>query len=117
MNAILMAAARGARIQELERWRGGCQWRSLSSVYLYQLTDNNINYRIHPDDEHLRFGPISTALREMAKTGKEPYTLVGLLAKVAVNHERDFPLIFADEWDQNVLFLLILSEALAEEGL
>lgn len=114
MNAILMAAARGARIQ----------LRSLQNSNLWQTSDfapttQNKAYegRIHPDDAHLRFGPISSALREMAKTGKEPYTLVGLLAKVAVNHERDFPLIFADEWDQNVLFLLILSEALAEEGL
>lgn len=111
MNTILMAAARGARIELFGR---DLKWHEAKAAPLKRHT---FPYRIHPDDEHLRFGPISSALREMAETGKDPYTLMGLLAKVVVNHERDFPLIFADEWDQNVLFLLILSEALAEEGL
>lgn len=111
MNTILMAAARGARIELFGR---DLKWHEANAAPLKRHT---FPYRIHPDDEHLRFGPISSALREMAETGKDPYTLMGLLAKVVVNHERDFPLIFADEWDQNVLFLLILSEALAEEGL
>lgn len=110
-NPILLAAARGARIELLGR---DLKWHEANAAPLKRHT---FPYRIHPDDEHLRFGPISSALREMAETGKDPYTLMGLLAKVVVNHERDFPLIFADEWDQNVLFLLILSEALAEEGL
>ncbi len=111
MNQLLMAAARGARIELFGR---DLKWHEANAAPLKRHT---FPYRIHPDDEHLRFGPISSALREMAETGKDPYTLMGLLAKVVVNHERDFPLIFADEWDQNVLFLLILSEALAEEGL
>ena len=111
MNPILMAAARGARIELFGR---DLKWHEAKAAPLKRHT---FPYRIHPDDEHMRFGPISSALREMAETGKDPYTLMGLLAKVVVNHERDFPLIFADEWDQNVLFLLILSEALAEEGL
>lgn len=112
MNQFLLAAARGARIQsEFHNWAGGGRsWRNVDMP-------NLCGARIHPDDEHRRFGPVSTALREMAETGKDPFTLMGLLAKVVTNHERDFPLIFADEWDQNVLFLLILSEALAEEGL
>lgn len=116
MNQILLAAARGARIQELEKWRGGCSWGSLTSVYLYQLTDDNINYRIHPDDEYYRFGPISTALREMAvvidRPAQDEYWRMA----------RDYYLVNAEgEWPDDELhrslFLLFLSEALCDEGL
>jgi len=58
MSRILFAAARGARIEDdcLGQW---------SDSYWLHLIKGTYRYRIHPDDEHLQYGPISTALREM----------------------------------------------------
>ena len=83
----MFAAARGARIQ----------------IFVSET-------RIHPDDEHLQYGPISTALRKLATTGKEPKGLAGRLAMRAA----------ACEWEgatDTVLFYLFLAEFLADEGM
>jgi hypothetical protein len=72
------------------------------------------HYRIHPDDEHLQYGPISTALRVFGMGGDDPYTLSSLLALDAYLHEKLHP--FTDSLE-NSLFLLILAEALADEGM
>lgn len=105
---ILHAAARGARIQ----WCNGKEWEP-SPVYL----DDEFFYRIHPDDEHLQYGPISTALREFAEKGKEPYTLSGLLALKAFLHECQYPFVLSSEWPHAQMLALILAEALADEGM
>ena len=61
MSRILFAAARGARIQVMYL----SKWIPLTHL---SLVPNSYAYRrIHPDDEHLQYGPISTALREMAE--------------------------------------------------
>ena len=119
MNQLLMAAARGARIQ----------LRSLQNSNLWQTSDfapttQNKAYegRIHPDDAHLRFGPISSALREMAKTPKQKM-FVGLTklphTGFMVEHEtwEEVHELAGYSEIEHSLFLLILSEALAEEGL
>ena len=68
MNRILFAAARGARI-ERRYYKFWCLWESSRVVLVTDpdKTDTDYDYRIHPDDEHLQYGPISTALREMAE--------------------------------------------------
>ena len=58
MSRIFFAAARGARIEA--DYKG--EW--YLATY-FHLPSNIYVYRIHPDDEHLQYGPISTALREM----------------------------------------------------
>ncbi len=112
MNTILMAAARGARIETQYQYPKK-RWGPVAGI----RTDDFYHYRIHKDDEHLRFGPISSALREYAETGREPYTLVGLMAREAMRYELPYPFILKSEWPHAQMFALILSEALAEEGI
>jgi hypothetical protein len=113
MSRLLFAAARGARIQ----YKGGyIDWREAEGEYK-TLCNKPGFYRIHPDDEHMQYGPISTALREMAETGKEPYTLSVLMAMAAFEYESPYPLVLRSEWPHAQMLLLILAEALADEGL
>jgi hypothetical protein len=72
--------------------------------------------RIHPEDAHLAYGPISTALREMAEdnvwNGDWACFLAGSIANEFTVYfdsrtgEPDYP-----------LFYLFLAEFLADEGL
>ena len=112
MNRLLHAVARGARIEYLHPKAG---WL-ISGVVL--LNRQYPESRIHPDDEHLAYGPISTELREKAQDQYD-YTLSvntnygGWSAKtgtwIAYGNCRDS--------FHRSLFLLILAEALADEGL
>lgn len=111
-NQLLMAAARGARIQSYVPCRGWV-WS-----YHCDLLDTG-GHRIHPDDDHLRFGPISMALREDAVKASRDETLTlpvgnGAWWLNAFDYRE-----YQDCHDElhRSLFLLILSEALAEEGL
>ena len=58
---IKFAFARGARLQ-FRRLQDEKDWwypsRTLSPDAV------TVEYRIHPDDEHLQYGPVSSALRE-----------------------------------------------------
>ena len=84
------AAARGARIQ----------------IFVAET-------RIHPDDAHLQYGPISTALLKLAKDDSwNPSEERSLAIAVA----RQFQVYFGDEPDYP-LFYLFLAEALADEGM
>jgi len=93
MSRLLFAAARGARMQ-----------RSAASDW---------EYRIHPDDAHLQYGPISTALREMAEDYSWNPSWEHRVAHAAAD---DFAVKFHGEPDYP-LFYLILAEALADSGL
>ena len=110
MSRLLFAAARGAHIEDyiLRKWT--------SSEYVY-ITEGRYAHRIHPNDQHLQYGPISTALRELAEKGKEPYTLVGLMALKAFEYEWEYPAANEDECAHAQMLALILAEALADEGL
>lgn len=112
MNSrLLHAAARGARIQVL------CdEWEEDRCVMVWDLQTGQCDYRIHPSDEHLAYGPVSTALRGMAIDIRRPTE--DLYWRMA----RDCYLIaLGSEWpdDENHrgMCLLILSEILADEGL
>ena len=89
------AAARGARLR----------------IFEYET-------RIHPDDEHLQYGPISTALREMAE---DPALWTSKCWKwsVASSAAGEFN-VYLDAWrcePDYPLFYLILAEFLADEGM
>ena len=57
---LLVAASRGARVQV--RWSLVDDWEEASSVALHALRSQ----RIHPEDTHLQYGPVSTELRRRA---------------------------------------------------
>jgi hypothetical protein len=106
MSRLLFAAARGARIEALYQ---RC-WIPLTHI---SLEPNAHAYRIHPNDEHLQYGPISTLLREMALTGDcdgadIPYIRTTLLTEEGYWKSTE---------DQQCVFCLILAEALADEGM
>lgn len=107
-NVILLAASRGARIlHEHGDSPVGCLCHGM-------------RYRIHPEDDHLRLGVISTALREKSKDpspGEFGDDLLPYLDAAPYIPECEY-------WDwleskelKRSLFLLIMSEALASEGL
>lgn len=112
MTRLLFAAARGARLQVMS----DNNWYGITQIYMPFRRDARA-IRTHPDDAHLAYGPISTALREMAESGKAPYTLSGLLAREAYEYEWVYPEASEDHDNYTCLFLLILAEALADEGL
>ncbi len=106
MSRLLHAAARGARIEVLYR-------RCWIPAIAVRLVDNLLDYRIHPDDVHLQYGPISTALREMAEYYSWNPSWEHRVAHAAAD---DFAVKFHGEPDYP-LFYLILAEALADEGM
>jgi hypothetical protein len=114
MSRLLHAAARGARIDR-RYYKFWGLWESSRVVLVTDpdKTDTDYDYRIHPDDEHLQYGPISTALREIALTGDgedadTPYIRITLLKEDGCTDSTE---------EQFCVFLLILAEALADSGL
>ena len=104
MSRLLHAAARGARIQVM--YRKG--WIPAVAV----RTDDIYKYRIHPADAHLGYGPISTALRNDA---------LRLLPNdsnwfSALSLHSDGDLHSLSPTDRS-MFLLLLAEAVADEGM
>ena len=85
------AAARGARIQ----------------IFVAET-------RIHPDDAHLQYGPISTALREMAADDSWNPSLYRVLA---ISAATAFRVYFGGVREDYPLFYLFLAEFLADEGM
>ena len=112
MSRLLHAAARGARVQT---WAGVLGWRSTNLFGPWSYDDGD---RIHPADEHLQYGPISTALREMAEHARaeiQPSWEMGL-ANFSANNFIDY---YDWRWCEPdyPLFYLILAEFLADEGM
>ena len=108
MSRLLHAAARGARIQMMYQ-RG---WIPAVAV----RTDDMYKYRIHPADAHLQYGPISTALRDMAEDdGTWRTDLRWNIAHIVANEFNDYY-----DWQcepDYPLFYLFLAEFLADEGM
>lgn len=117
LSRLLFAAARGARIQHRLEDERGCptEWEVIQHVNVYGY---EWNFRIRPDDLHLQYGPISGGVR--------------LAAERPFNTEGTFEMPFGQYWmslrdwlkfdeckDElhRSIFLLILAEALADEGL
>ena len=108
MSRILFAAARGARIEALHQ---RC-WIPLTHI---SIVPNAHAYRIHPEDAHLEYGPISTALREMA----EDYSWNPSWEHYAAHAVEDrFTLLDRQHCEPDYpLFYLFLAEFLADEGM
>ena len=87
----MFAAARGARIQ----------------IFVSET-------RIHPEDAHLQYGPISTALREMSEQFVYSSRWEDRLAITAAN---EFQFYIGGVRDDYSLFYLFLAEFLADEGM
>ena len=109
MSRLLHAAARGARIET----RYPDKWITVVAV---RTVDDFYSYRIHPDDAHLAYGPISTALREMAETCTRSSSWAGFLASFAAN---EYTMYFDSRFGEPdyPLYYLILAEFLADEGM
>ena len=110
MSRLLFAAARGARIQEQRQFGSG--WVDTVCIVLpdYEVTPQ----RIHPADEHLQYGPISTELRAMAADNSWKRCSYRVLAIAASN---EFQVYLGGIRDDYPLFYLILAEFLADSGL
>lgn len=112
MSRLLHAAARGARIQT--KWvDSGDSWQATGQLV---LVEDMRYYRIHPADAHLQYGPISTALREMAENFKYDSSWEHFLANSAANEFTEY-FSYRDGEPDYPLFYLILAEALADEGM
>ena len=105
MTRLLFAAARGARIEA--EWKG--IWSGVAGIHLVP----KFNYRIHPDDAHLQYGPISTELRKMAEDSSWNSSWGRYIARAFADEFSD---IFGPATNYP-LFYLILAEALADEGM
>ena len=112
MSRLLFAAARGARIG----WEHAGEWYSAMSMCIGPSKADNGT--IHPDDAHLQYGPISTALREMAE---EPPRTTDAIWPVERNYLNvykysDEMYMWADDLHKS-LMLLLVAETLADEGM
>jgi hypothetical protein len=116
MSRILFAAARGARIEgEYHNWKdGGTDWRETDDL-------NKFGNRIHPDDKHLQYGPVSTVLREMSKQPKTIHhkgvNLPHFGFTIFASSENELLEVFRCDELTHSLFLLLVAETLADEGM
>ena len=106
MSRLLFAAARGARI-EWQTVYGA--WKVADDIDVTQ----SYPQRIHPDDAHLQYGPISTELRKMAEDSSWNSSWGRYIARAFADEFSD---IFGPATNYP-LFYLILAEALADEGM
>ena len=114
MSRLLFAAARGARIMSpnLEA--------PLSLIWINNTIDHGIDYYIHPDDEHLQYGPISTALLEveMWELMSSQFPAVAVHAAIACGLDSEWVVTWRTQGvGDRATALLVLAEALADEGL
>jgi hypothetical protein len=123
MSRLLFAAARGARIEcamvtQEPMSRGGrtfIKWVPMGHVYLNPFPENR-STRIHPDDEHLQYGPISTVLRDSLMFN-HPEPPAGFFEAFNYAHER-FPGLCGCQDDAFYVWqILFIAELLADEGL
>jgi hypothetical protein len=96
-----------ALLEEIDRLRS-----------VIQLTyDNSMSLALHPDDDHFRFGPISSELRKWAADDAPTMTTdIELAARSIVMNNLPDSMAPVDI-ETRRMFLLILSESLASEGL
>jgi hypothetical protein len=90
------------------------RWENYQTVAPLRETDGE---RIHPDDEHLQYGPISTALREIVEDPKYNSSWEHFLANSAANEFTEYFSYRDGDSEDYPLFYLILAEFLADEGM
>ena len=115
---LLFAAARGARIEI--RYPDEQVWRRNYFVKLEHVPGHDEEERIHPADEHLQYGPVSSQLREAAE---KPPAFLGDVGEPAAAHIWDLwdegPIRRYEPVDElhKAIFLLLFSEFLADSGI
>jgi hypothetical protein len=116
MSRLLFAAARGARIHRYSPDYG--VWTHAG--VLPASEEDSKSFRIHPDDEHLRYGPISTDIRNMRSIdlhdSQMPILALGSACVCGLDGT------WAKDWqtqtvNERATAMLILAEALADEGM
>lgn len=114
MSRLLFAAARKARIERRHFKDPVWLWEKARLLLIldHDTTDTDYVWRIHPEDIHLAYGPISTALRHAA-LGLE-VTDSCWFSNLSVHSDGPVELMTDHE---RTLFLLLTAEALADEGL
>jgi len=117
-NRLLHAAARGARIQRQHFTANWRSWEPSRIAWVVKPEVCDYNYRIHPDDEHLQYGPISTALRWAAEPDNHQYggTYTVPYGSYWLSMADAMVVDAADELHRS-LFLLFLAEPIADEGM
>jgi hypothetical protein len=115
MSRLLFAAARGARIET--KIHDG-PWLQAYAASFPKRPLKNLVQRIHPEDAHLQHGPISTEFRTLAKNPPPSTSGGGPVVKEYINKYKfsDEVYMFMPDLDKS-LFLLLISEVLADEGL
>lgn len=116
MSRLLFAAARGARIQRLVT--------SGAWVNAVDIARHTTAQRIHPEDAHLQYGPISSALHKMAEDEDNFYFFADEVPYWALR-VAEFSIVcggWTDSWrkqtpDERRIALCVMAEALADEGL
>jgi hypothetical protein len=112
---ILFAAARGARIETQYQYPKK-KWGAVAGI----RTDHFYLYRIHRDDVHLQYGPISTALHELELWELEEDNVPSLAihSLLACRLDSDWLMTwYQQDIGERALAILIMAEALADEGL
>lgn len=115
LQRLKFAHARGARIQEYgaHESHDGMRW---IDVAWFPRTGYQ-NYRVHPDDEHLQYGALSSALRESVIYGETHPAFHGATGVLVAM----FPKLQKEWWDLDGdarrMQFLFLAELLADEGL
>ena len=112
MSRLLFAAARGARIQVMAQ----DMWWHCGTFHVNDVR----KLRIHPKDEHLQYGPISTAVLEveMWELMSSQFPAVAVHAALACGLDSEWVVTWRTQGvGDRATALLILAEALADEGL
>lgn len=116
MSRLLFAAARGARLEVMHDQMKNWELRPVGIALFWQHLGYMV--RIHTDDEHLQYGPVSSALREFAEFEHDKLIPLGFpLFKFEFYAAEWLKYDACDDYLHRSLFLLILAEALADEGL
>jgi hypothetical protein len=113
VSRLLFAAARGARVQRQQETTNRTGWEDIPTQW--GLDDE---LRTHPEDEHLQYGPISTEFRTLAED--PPLTVAGggPVVQAYLNKYKHSDEVFVCMPDlEKSLFLLLISEVLADDGL
>lgn len=132
VERLKFAWARGARIQNDYAARGymGAGWKPTKSddgwrtIGMPVVLDDT-HYRIHPDDAHLEYGPLSSAMRSAGIHGIEGLTPLTADAYQVYQHITGglHPTYYAEDCgaadpkEVGRMHALFIAELLADEGL
>lgn len=115
---LKFAWARGARIQARFDW--------IDESWHEQITINpemsGLVWRIHPDDEHLQYGPLSSTLHELVDKPDDIdqssyYRTAIVAAAMMYAQETDSSYSETHDLDEWGMWCLFFAELLADEGL